>query len=249
MMHDFALTERHVVVYDLPVTFDLTGSPRNARSSRARVPLPAGTPTIRPASVCCPARAAPTCALVRARHCYVFHPLNAYDDGDSVVLDVVRHPRMFAVRTFRPERGSPSLDAGPSTSPPERCWRNTSTTVPRSSPRRRAAHRPRHRYGYSVAGKLQEGGSILYKHDFTAKRQASRSFGSRAGAGEFVFVPSLTAAAEDHGVLIGYVYDGDREASDLVLVDAATLETVASVHLPVRVPYGFHGNWIPDVAD
>ena len=24
--------------------------------------------------------------------CYVFHPLNAYDDGDRVVLDVVRHP-------------------------------------------------------------------------------------------------------------------------------------------------------------
>ena len=45
---------------------------------------------------------------------------------------------------------------------------------------------------------------------------------------------------------MGYVYDGGREASDLVLVDAATLETVASVHLPVRVPYGFHGNWIPD---
>ena len=44
---------------------------------------------------------------------------------------------------------------------------------------------------------------------------------------------------------MGYVYDAGREASDLVLVDAATLETVASVHLPVRVPYGFHGNWIP----
>jgi carotenoid cleavage dioxygenase len=45
---------------------------------------------------------------------------------------------------------------------------------------------------------------------------------------------------------MGYVYDGRRDASDLVLVDAATLETVASVHLPVRVPNGFHGNWIPD---
>jgi carotenoid cleavage dioxygenase len=64
-----------------------------------------------------------------------------------------------------------------------------------------------------------------------------------------VFVAAGPDAPEDHGVLMGYVYDGGREASDLVLVDAATLETVAAVHLPVRVPYGFHGNWIPDHAE
>jgi len=29
------------------------------------------------------------------------------------------------------------------------------------------------------------------------------------------------------------------------VLDAGTLEPVASVHLPVRVPHGFHGNWVP----
>ena len=45
-----------------------------------------------------------------------------------------------------------------------------------------------------------------------------------------------------------YVYDANRDASDLAIFDAQDLERgpVASVHLPVRVPYGFHGNWIPD---
>ena len=57
-------------------------------------------------------------------------------------------------------------------------------------------------------------------------------------------VPSSADAAEDDGVLMGLVYDGNREASDLVLLDAGTLDTVAEVHLPVRVPYGFHGNWV-----
>ena len=57
--------------------------------------------------------------------------------------------------------------------------------------------------------------------------------------------PSSATAAEDDGVLMGFVYDRGRDASDLVLLDASTLEDVATVHLPVRVPYGFHGNWVP----
>ena len=53
-------------------------------------------------------------------------------------------------------------------------------------------------------------------------------------------------AGEDDGVLMGLVHDDGRGTTDLQLLDAATLETVATVHLPARVPYGFHGNWVPN---
>jgi carotenoid cleavage dioxygenase len=59
-------------------------------------------------------------------------------------------------------------------------------------------------------------------------------------------VPSSPDAAEDEGVLMGYVFDAQRNASDLVLLDAQSLEVVAEVHLPARVPYGFHGNWVEE---
>jgi len=35
------------------------------------------------------------------------------------------------------------------------------------------------------------------------------------------------------------------DRSDLVLLDASSLEVIAAIHLPVRVPFGFHGNWLP----
>jgi carotenoid cleavage oxygenase len=68
-------------------------------------------------------------------------------------------------------------------------------------------------------------------------------------ASEMVFVPADGAAGEDDGWLMGYVYDAARGASDLVILDAHDFgRPVATVHLPARVPQGFHGNWIPDSA-
>jgi carotenoid cleavage dioxygenase len=44
------------------------------------------------------------------------------------------------------------------------------------------------------------------------------------------------------------VFDPERNASDLFVIASQdfTGDPVAVVHLPVRVPYGFHGNWVPD---
>lgn len=76
----------------------------------------------------------------------------------------------------------------------------------------------------------------------------TRRLGAGREASEFCFVPASAGAAEDDGVLIGYVHDRASGFSDLVLLDAGTLEDIAAVHLPGRVPAGFHGNWAPTVG-
>jgi carotenoid cleavage dioxygenase-like enzyme len=50
--------------------------------------------------------------------------------------------------------------------------------------------------------------------------------------------------------VLAFVYDAARDASDLVILDATafTAPPVATIHLPRRVPFGFHGNWIPAAA-
>jgi carotenoid cleavage oxygenase len=47
---------------------------------------------------------------------------------------------------------------------------------------------------------------------------------------------------------MGFVYDASTDRSDLTILDAASLETIAAIHLPDRVPYGLHGNWAPTVS-
>ncbi len=61
-------------------------------------------------------------------------------------------------------------------------------------------------------------------------------------------VPRDAAAAEDDGWLMSYVYDNATDRSDLVILAAAdpAAGPVATVHLPGRVPMGFHGNWVAD---
>ncbi|WP_028923715.1 carotenoid oxygenase family protein [Pseudonocardia acaciae] len=286
MMHDFSLTEKHVIFYDLPVTFDPNQAvrmsvPRPLRTpaklvmsalvGRVRVPDPVNAALNRslpgnsampyawnpryPARVGVMPREGGN-ADVRwfdIEPCYVFHPLNAFDSddgaGDTVVLDVVRHPKMFATDFNGPNEGQPTLDRWTVDLADGKVRESRLDDHPQEFPRvdERLTGR-RHRYGYAVQMKAGTGANAagtLLKHDLTAGHATERSFGPGHTLSEFVFVPSAPDAPEDDGVLMGFVYDRATDRSDLAILDAQTLETVAAVHLPARVPNGFHGNWAP----
>lgn len=183
--------------------------------------------------------------------CYVYHPLNAYDDGDRIVLDVVRHPKMFATEHRGPNEGAPTLDrwtvdltAGKVL---EERLDDRGQEFPRMDERLTGR---RHRYGYTVGAAGTPSTAVpmpdsVVKHDLAAGTSERHAFGQGREADEFLFVPARTDAGEDEGVLMGFVYDRTTDRSDWLVLDAGTLEPLASVHLPVRVPHGFHGNWIP----
>ena len=59
-------------------------------------------------------------------------------------------------------------------------------------------------------------------------------------------MPRNTAKAEDDGWLMGYVVDVENDTTDLVILNAADFAGApqAVVHIPHRIPPGFHGNWV-----
>lgn len=89
-----------------------------------------------------------------------------------------------------------------------------------------------------------DGDSVL-KHDLTHGQAIARRLSTHQRVGEFIFVPNAPHTPEDDGVLMGFVYDTTTDRSNLTILDAPSLETIAAIHLPDRVPYGFHGNWAP----
>src|SRR4029078_13316483 len=138
--------------------------------------------------------------------CYVFHPMNAYDDGDTIVLDVVRHPKMFASEHIGLDEGPPTLDRWTVDLADGKVRESRVDDRGQEFPRvdERLVGR-RHRYGYApTVGEGASGQSVLLKHDLVGGNADARSFGPDKALGEFVFHPSSPDAAEDDGVLMGY---------------------------------------------
>ena len=283
MMHDFSLTEKYVVFYDLPVTFDtdkvvagylpaplraparlvLSGllgkvrvpEPLTARAGakiRGNGPMPYRWNPKYPARVGVMPREGGSRDVrwFDIEPCYVYHPLNAYDDGDQIVLDVIRHERTFDEAVNGPFESGITLDRWRVDLNAGKVLEERLDDRPQEFPRvDERLVGLRHRYGYAVEaiGNRDRPGATesVIKHDLVSGKTIRRSFGPNSAPGEVVFVPNGPDAAEDDGVLMGFVYHPETQRSDLTLLDAGTLETVAAIHLPNRVPSGFHGNWVP----
>ena len=85
----------------------------------------------------------------------------------------------------------------------------------------------------------------IVKYDETNGTRTMWSSGPHGHVGESVFAPDPAGSAEDDGWILNVIYDDDRDASDLVVLDARDIAAgpIATVHLPRRVPFGFHANW------
>ncbi len=243
MVHDMAFTATRVIVLDLPVSFEATSVGRS-------FPF-AWNPQRMPRIGLLP-RDGDLAGLrwVEAPSCYVFHVMNAFDDGDAVVIDVVRHPRVFDRERRGPREGVSRLVRWridlPGGALVETVLESRGCEFPRFNDA--FAGRP-YRYGYTASsGGLRFGPA--YKHDVTSGRTETHRYGAGRATLEPVFVARYGAADEDDGWIMSYVYDAERDASDVVILDAKGFSDapVATIPLPVRVPFGFHGNWLPDHA-
>jgi carotenoid cleavage oxygenase len=246
MLHDVGITDSSIVILDLPVTFQLDaleqGFPFPYRWDPDYTPRVGVLPRDGDAA---------DVRWAEVEPCYVFHPLNAYDLPDGrIVMDVSRHPRMFASDFNGPDEGSPTLDRWTIDPTPGKVLEERLDDRGQEFPRvdERLVGKP-HRYGYCASfasGPITHG--ALVKHDLERGTSTVHAYGDGRASGEGVFIPRSDDAAEDDGWVMSLVYDAATDRSDLVILDAQDFagEPAATVHLPQRVPYGFHGNWIPD---
>ncbi len=253
MMHDFAITKDYVIFMLCPVVFSFEEIAKRGsafswqpeRGTRLGVmPRNGGNADVK---------------WFDTDPCYVFHPMNAYAENGTIVLDVARYEQLLFMdqksardpgwrdrNVARLHRWTIDLAKG---SVRSQALDDGDGEFPRVDERRLGR---RHRFGYMALTGPEGNESAtpewtsIRKFDLDRGSSETRHFGPRNGVGEPLFVPRHDAADEDDGYILVLNYNQARNASAFFVLDARNLtgEPLAEIRIPNRVPYGFHGNWV-----
>ena len=248
MMHDWNVTENHVVFMDLPIISDMnlavaTGSPFGFKpefGARLGVmPREGSNSDVRWFDI---------------DPCYVFHPLNSYEEGNKIILHVCRQQEAM-VGGFQDIYGGETTVA--------RLWKWTidlelgsvkeeqiddaPCDFPRIDDRRIGF---KNDYGYFTTLKTDVEsltiGRHLLKYDLVNDKRLTHDLGENVTGGEALFVPRTANSSEDDGWVISLAYEAETERSKLLIINSQDFESapVAEIYAPQRVPNGAHGSWV-----
>lgn len=250
MVHDFCVTDRHVLFPVLP----LSGSLQRVMSGGAAF----GWEPALGSHIGLMARnkGVETIRWLTTDPCYVFHPMNAWEEGDTLYADVMQYAR---APLFPNADGSPGkacsaylvrwqIDlSGKTDTVKQTRIDDTAGEFPRLDERRAGLS---YRHGYFAADSTDSGKVVfngIAHIDFKTGKRVVHQFARGDVPGEPIFVPKSEGAVEGEGWLVALVYRGADDRSDFVVFDAMDVGKgpIGVAELPRRVAFGFHGNWRP----
>jgi carotenoid cleavage dioxygenase len=250
--HDIAITERYTLLLDLPLGYDPAALAQGKKRIGFAHDVPGRIGVI-------PRRGgADDVRWFEVPACYVYHTVNAYEDGDEVVLTACRIEDPIP-RAGEAPAGTARLDSILLV-PHLYRWRLNMTTgeargealddrateFPRIDDRRQGSPA---RYGYHqrIAARDDLSFDGIVKYDLVEGRSWTHDYQPGWFGGESVFAPRPGGTEEDDGWVLTVVTHPDEVRSRLLVLDAGDLGAapLAQVELPQRIPPGFHAEWAP----
>jgi carotenoid cleavage dioxygenase-like enzyme len=252
MVHDFMMTEHHVVFPVLPLTGDVERAKRGQSAFAWEPGRGAYLGVMRRDA------AVDSVRWMEMESVYAFHTLNAYEDGDQIHCDMMEYPRAPLFPNVDGSEGKSvgarlvrwSLNIADGAS---RVRRTPLDDLQGEFPRadERFQGRP-YRHGWYAANMEMDEAlefDTLAHFDATTGARRTRRLEGSDSFGEPVFVPRTRDAAQGDGWLLAVVYRAAEQRSDLLILNAQDIsgEPEAVLELRCRVPIGFHGNWAPSL--
>lgn len=255
MPHDMAFTEHYVILPDLPMFWDPAALARGLYVNRWHPELPARFAVV-------PRRGgAEDVRWFEASPTNVLHWINAYEDGEEIVLDgfhqgcpdprrdgddrwttTARYLDANELQT-RPHRWTLNLATGRTT---ERFLDDTYREFGMINAGR--GGRP-YRYAYTMTA---EPGWFLFNglSRFDTHTGAAQEWRFPKGvyASESPMAARAGASAEDDGHVLTFVTDLNTDSSECQIFDASDVSAgpVARILLPERIASGTHTVWAPE---
>lgn len=244
MMHDMAITSTHSLLFDLGVAYDFSMLEQGFN-------IPLRWHDNRPGRIGVIPRHGGQIQWIEIDPCFIQHISNAYNKDDTtIVVDAVRYPwylRVSATQTgYDPNplgvlwRYCLDLKNGTAT---EHAIDHHGIEFPRIN---ESLIGQNYRYLYAAEQPTDEEIRGIVRYDVTTGSTQKHVIAAGDQNGEPVFIPRTNATTEDDGWLMVYVYRKNTDRSDLMILDASNLsaEPLALIHLPQRVPAGFHATWV-----
>ena len=251
VMHDFAITERHLVFVDSPLLFDLPsmlegGSPfRWDPDHGTRIGL---LP-----------RSGGEMRWFEIADGYVNHYWNAWEEDDVITFS----GSSIVGTSFTVGEGGAADDEGADSEPgrPTRYTvdlaRGTASSeliddLGADFPHINDAFtgvRSRYHSISAFSGPADAVGHFdtVVQYDDLTGRRVDWFAGPGTVVGDAAFAADPDGTAEDDGWLMVTVHDRATGDTDLAVIDAHDVAAgpVARIHLPRRLPFGFHAGWFP----
>ena len=251
--HDMAFTENYAIVNDCPLFWEPEALKQDAHVARFHPDMPMRLGVI--------PRKGKTEDIrwFDAEATYVLHWVNAYEEGDEIVLDGFfqgdpepadngmgnawqRAFRFLALDRMqsRLHRWRLNLKTG------EVKEQQLSDSITEFGMMNGSYTGGEYRYAYAATGKpswfLFDG---LVKHDLKLGTEERYSFGDGVYGSESAMAPRVGSTGEDDGYLVTITTDMNADASYAVVFDAARVGDgpVCKLKLPERVSSGTHSTW------
>ena len=247
-MHSFGLTERWLVLAEFPFVVNPLAL---ALSGRPYIENYRWKPELGTRFTLVDRATGEATGGFQTDSCFAFHHVNAYEDGDEVVVDMCAFPDAGVIEDLYLDR----LRDGKPIAEPELArfrLRTSDRSVSRERLADTAIELPRINYGrcnerpYRYVWGNANGPSgwleRIVKIDTT---DGAALHWDEPGCypGEPVFVARPQAEREDDGVLLSVVLDAAAESSFLLVLDAADLGELARARVPHHIPFSFHGQF------
>jgi carotenoid cleavage dioxygenase len=249
MMHDCAITARHTIFLDMPLTFDIM---RAMQGGKALAWEPENGTRI---GVVPRMGSDADVKWFNVATGFVFHTANAWEDGDEVVLLASRSETTDVIGAAD-NSGGANNEAMTGQLYEWRLNMATGAASERALDQNRsdftrinddyAGYKTRYVYSAHFDGRRSTMFDALLKFDHETGRTQMHKFGPGRFGGEGAFAPATGGTDEDDGYVITFVWDENTQSSECVVIDARHFEAepVARIKIPYRVPFGFHAGWV-----
>jgi all-trans-8'-apo-beta-carotenal 15,15'-oxygenase len=258
-IHDFAITPNYCIFFQNPVSFNLFPFLFGLKGAAECVKFQPEQLTkiiIIPRNP----RSGEQVKILETKSGFVFHHANAFEHDGKISIDSICYPTFPEVEPDKDFRDT-SFD----TLTPGQLWRfemdlhhrQVSSKLVESRCCEFPAINPAnvglpYRYVYLGAAQASTGNAplqSLLKLDLETGAQQLWTAAPTGYVGEPIFIPRPNGTQEDDGWLLVMAYDGARDRSAVVVLDAADLTkgAIATLHLTHHIPYGLHGSWTDKV--